>query len=109
MQRSTRWMRIGVAAAGVLMVAWLVTVVTMLTTFSVSSALDPWIMILHILSVIIFPLAVLISFWDMWTISKIAGVRGAPAWIWSGILTLSCLTVFWVALVFHLIGFGVAF
>jgi hypothetical protein len=36
-------------------------------------------------------------------------LRRVFARMWSGVLALSCLTMFWVALVFHLMDLSVAF
>nr|WP_172624065.1 serine hydrolase domain-containing protein [Rhodanobacter glycinis] len=107
---SCRWMRVGTAASGLLMLAWLTTIGAMAATFSFSSALDPWIVFLHVLSVVVFPAAALVSLWNAWTICTTrSGWRGTFALAWGGVLALSCLTLLWVALVFHLIGFSVAF
>jgi CubicO group peptidase (beta-lactamase class C family) len=104
------WVRIGAAAASLLMLAWLATIAAMAATFSFSSTLDPWIMTLHVFSIVVFPLAVLLSLLHM--LNAYAGktkLRSALSLAWSGILTLSCVTLLWVALVFRLIGFGTAF
>jgi len=105
-----RWVRVAGLGAGGLMLAWLTTIGVMAATFYVSSALDPWILILHLLSIVVFPFAAVISLWNLWaTCNTRSGSRNAFAWAWSGVLALSCLTLLWIALVFHLIGLGVAF
>ena len=107
---SHRLVRAGAAAAGVLMAAWLVTEVVMLQTFSLGPGLDPWILLLHILSVVVFPLALAAAAWNVWVVWRTRpGWRGGFAKAWSLVLTAAALTLVWVALVYHLIGFGLAY
>lgn len=107
---SYRWMRMTGAGAALLMVAWLTTVGVMAETFYVSSRIDPWISFLHILSIVAFPLAAVVSLWNVWvTCTTRKGLRSALAWIWSVVLAVSCLALLWGALAFHLIGLNPAF
>ncbi len=103
---SYRLSRLGAAASALVMIGWLATITLMLQTFAVTAALDPWIMTLHLLSIVVFPLAALAAFWDVaevWDARH--GWRGVFARSWSFILALSALTLLWVALVYRLIGF----
>lgn len=105
-----RWLRIGAAAASLLMIAWVTTVAVMVSTFSISSALNPWILVLHLLSILVFPLAAVASLWNAWvTCTTRPGLGNISVWVWSAALAVSCLTLLWVAVVFHLIGWGVSF
>jgi hypothetical protein len=105
-----RWVRIAGIGAGLLMFAWLTTLGVMAATFYVSSALEPWILILHLLSIVVFPFAAVVSLWSAWVICTMRrDLRRVFARMWSGVLALSCLTMFWVALVFHLMDLSVAF
>ncbi len=105
--RSHRWVRFGAAASGMLMLAWLITIAVMASTFSFSSTLDPWILSLHLVSILIFPLAAVAALWNCRvTCTTRGGSRNVFALLWSGVLAVSCLTFVWVALVFHLIGMG---
>jgi len=105
-----RWVRAAGIGAGLLMFAWLTTLGIMAATFYVSSALEPWILILHLLSIVVFPFAAGVSLWSTWVTCTVRrDSRRVFAWMWNGVLALSCLTLFWVALVFHLIGLSVAF
>jgi hypothetical protein len=104
------WLQNGIAAASLLMIAWLVTVGTMVSTFTVTSALDPWILVLHFLSILVFPLVSGISLMNAWvTLKERPGLHNAMSKVWSIVLVVSCLTLLWVAIVFHLIGLNVAF
>jgi CubicO group peptidase (beta-lactamase class C family) len=105
-----RWVRIAGIGAGLLMFAWLTTLGVMAATFYVSSALEPWILILHLLSIVVFPFAAVVSLWSAWVTCTVRrDLRRVFARMWSGVLALSCLTMFWVALVFHLMELSVAF
>jgi CubicO group peptidase (beta-lactamase class C family) len=105
-----RWVRVAGIGAGLLMFAWLATLGVMAATFYVSSALEPWILILHLLSIVVFPIAAVVSLWSTWVTCTVRrDSRRVFAWVWSGALALSCLTLCWVALVFHLIGLSLAF
>ena len=107
---SHRLVRIGAAAAGVLMAGWLAMEVLMLQTFSLSSGLDPLILLLHVLSIVVFPLALVAAAWNLWVVWRTRkGWRSAFAKAWSGVLAVSCLTLLWVALAYHLIGLGLTY
>lgn len=96
--------------AAVLILAWLVTLYTMLETFSLTSAMDPWITVLHLLSLIIFPAAAAIALRHVrivWSTGR--GWRARLARAWSVVLLISNLTCLWVAGVYHLIGFGLTY
>lgn len=97
-------------AAGALMVAWFVTLNFMFQTFSLSSAMDPWILVLHLLSIVVFPVTAVAAVWNAWLVcTGRKGVRSAFAWVWSVVVALAALVLLWVALLCHLIGLGVNF
>jgi CubicO group peptidase (beta-lactamase class C family) len=105
-----RWLRVAGIGAGLLMFAWVATLGVMAATFYVSSALEPWILTLHVLSLVVFPFAAAVSVWSAWVICTTRrDLLGVFARMWNVVLALSCLTLLWVALVFHLIGLSVAF
>ncbi|MGH6909349.1 MAG: serine hydrolase domain-containing protein [Phenylobacterium sp.] len=102
---SYRWAHLAAAAAGLLLLAWLLTVQHVASTFDVASTIDPWILTLHLLSLVVFPGAALVALGNVWVVAATRkGWRNAGAWIWSGLLALSTLTLLWVALVYRLIG-----
>ena len=105
--RSYRWMRVAAVAAGLLMLAWLGTVMLMISTYAVTDAMDPLILTLHILSIIVFPLAVLFAVWNILSVWRYrVGFAGVLAKGWSVALLLSTLILLWIAAMFHLIGLG---
>ena len=107
---SYRAVRVGAAAASLLMVTWLVTELVMLQTFSLGPGLDPWILLLHLLSIVLFPFALVAAAWNAWVVWRTrSGWRGGFAKGWSIVLTASTLILLWVALVYHLIGLGLGY
>jgi len=103
---SYRLVRVAALASAAVMITWFFTITNMLQTFGVTAAMDPWITVLHLLSIVAFPLAALAALWNVvavWGARR--GWRGAFARGWSLVLAVSTLTLLWVALVFHLIGF----
>ena len=108
--RSYRWMRVAALASALLMLAWVADVMLMITRFAVTDALDPLILTLHVLSIIVFPLAVLSAIWNVrasWR--NRAGFAGVLAKGWNAALVLSTLVLLWIAALFHLIGIGVTY
>jgi CubicO group peptidase (beta-lactamase class C family) len=104
---SYRTVRIGALASAALMATWFYTVITMLKTLAVSSAMDPWIMVLHLLSIVVFPLAAAAAIFNVVVVwRRRVGWGGAFARCWSVVIALSTLVLLWVALIHHLIGFG---
>lgn len=101
--RVYRWARPLALAAGMVMVAWLATVVAMALTFFFNSAIDPWIVTLHALSALVFPLAALATTWHAWLVWR-GGQHSAWSMAWSLALAAACLVLLWVSVVFHLIG-----
>ncbi len=100
---SHRAVRAGAAASSLLMAAWLVTELVMLQTFSLGPGLDPWILLLHLLSIVVFPPAFAAAAWNAWVVWRTRpGWRGGFAKGWSLVLAVSTLTLLWVALVYHL-------
>ena len=112
--RARRWTHIAIAAEVLVMVGWLTLIIGMMSTFYwtwapyfVSSAMEKWVLLLHLLSIVLLPLAALVALWNVWTtFSTRAGLMRK---LWSMLLAASCLIVLWVGVVFHFIGLGVSF
>ena len=115
--RAHRWVHIAAASQSVVIAAWLAIIFGMMATFYItwlpyfiSSSMEKWVFIAHLLSVLILPLATLIALWNVWvTLRTRTGWRNAFSWLWSVVIAASSLTVLYVAVIFHFIGFGVAF
>jgi CubicO group peptidase (beta-lactamase class C family) len=107
--RALLWARLGATAAGLLMLAWLATIAIMVAAFYFSSGLDPWLMALHLLTIAVFPLAAFATLRNAWVTWRAGAARGLLARLWSGVVAVACGVLLWVAWLFHLIGFSVAF
>ena len=92
------------------MVAWPVTILTMFQTFALNGTFDPIIAVLHWLTIVIFPLAIVVFLWNafvVWTTRL--GLPGLFARIWSIVLVAAGLVLAWTGAVFHLIGTGLTY
>jgi CubicO group peptidase (beta-lactamase class C family) len=115
--RAYRWVQIAAASQSAVIAAWVTLIFGMMATFYItwlpyfiSSSMEKWIFIAHLLSVLILPLATLVALWNVWvTLRTRAGWRNAFSWFWSVAIGASSLTILYVAVIFHFIGFGVAF
>ena len=95
---------------GVILVAWVVTLLTMLTTFSLDAALDPLLLVLHWAANIVFPLALLVFVWNAAVVfTTRAGLRSWFARAWSVALVGSGAVVLWTGVAFHLLGTSVRY
>jgi CubicO group peptidase (beta-lactamase class C family) len=105
-----RGVRLTGFCAGLLMAGWFAIEVYMLTAFAVSDGMDPLIWVLHGLSIVIFPLALVVAVWNAWDVwTTRAGWRPWFAKGWSLVLVLSSVCLVWTGVVFHLIGIGVSY
>jgi len=115
--RAHRWVHIAAASQSVVIASWLAIIFGMMATFYItwlpyfiSSSMVKWIFSAHLLSVVILPLATLVTLWNVWvTFTSRTGWRNALGRTWSVVIAASSLTVLYVAVIFHFIGFGVAF
>jgi len=107
---SYRGVRIAALTSSLVMTAWLITILTMLQNYAFGANLDPWIMTLHLLSIVIFPLAALSAVFDAFiAFTQRKGWRSVFAWTWSLVVALSTLILLWTGIVFHLIGVGLRY
>ena len=115
--RAYRWALIAAASQSVVIAAWLAIIFGMMATFYitwlpylVSSSMEKWIFIAHLLSVLILPLATLGALWNSWiSLRARAGWRGAFSGIWSLVIAASSNTKHKEAKNNKNKGFGVAF
>ncbi len=95
---------------GLLMVAWPVTVIVMFQSFALNGSFDPVITVLHWLTIVIFPLALLVFLWNagvVWTTRH--GLPALFARVWSLLLVAAGIVLVWTGTVFHLIGTGLSY
>ena len=85
---------------------WAFTVLGMLNDLNkLSATFDPVVHLAQVFGAVVFIGGFAAMLWNLvvvWT-----GRRRWPSKLWSVVLALAALTVLWVALTFHLIGFGV--
>jgi CubicO group peptidase (beta-lactamase class C family) len=115
--RAYRVSHIAAAFQTLVIAAWLTILLGMMATFYItwlpyfiSSSMDKWILATHLLSIAILPFGALVSLWYVAVTFRTRRERGVTLQrIWSLVLAASSLTVFYSAVIFHFIGFGVAF
>jgi CubicO group peptidase (beta-lactamase class C family) len=105
--RAYRWLRIGALASALAIVAWGGLAMTMLKnlTTMMTSALDPWLIALHVLGSIAVFAGLALAVWHLivvWT-----GKRRWTSKIWSVLLVLATALLVWLAVSHHLVGLGV--
>ncbi len=99
--------RIRIASLIVLatMLAWAVIIEMISSNVDwASPATDGLLTILRLLSLVVFLAGAAIALWNAGAV--LCSTRGRLAKLWSVVLALSCLVVFYVGLVFHLVGYS---
>jgi CubicO group peptidase (beta-lactamase class C family) len=104
--KAHRWVRIAAAAAVGLMIAWGVTIATLMGDLNnLQPSADGLLWLLQLLSFVVFIGAAALGVWN-----AIVVVRGPRKWyakVWAVILALALLVLLWVALAYNLIAFDV--
>jgi len=96
----------GIAVA--VMVAWLVFATSLLSDFSsMNGELDGMLIALRIATPLILIALLGVAVWHLWLVWK--GAPGKFSRFWSVVLVISATVLLWIAIVFHLIGWGTAF
>lgn len=104
--RAYRWSKIVSLATLLVLGGWLGMVTAMFQNLNLlSPKFDPVLMALQLISLVVFVGALLVMLWNLMRVWS--GDRRWPAKTWSVVLVISSLTVLWVAVTFHLIGFDV--
>ena len=87
--------------------AWIGTLAQMLSAFTLSASMDPWLLCLHWAANVVFPVALLIFLWNAWIVfTTRSGWRSWFARAWSLLLVTAGIVLAWVGTAFHLIGTG---
>ncbi|MBA3833656.1 MAG: beta-lactamase family protein [Chthoniobacterales bacterium] len=103
--KAHRRVRIASVLVVATMVAWFVTVETMSSSSDwASPATDGWITFLRLLSLVVFVAATVVALWNAWAV--LSSERRRLAKLWSVLLAISCVTVLYVGVVFHLVGYS---
>ena len=98
--------RLAALLALALFVVWATTISMMMSDYSLlSPALDGWLWVLQILSLVVFVGAAAVGVRNAWVVTR--GQRRFTAKLWAVLLALSFAVLLWVALVYDLIAFDV--
>ncbi len=105
-KRAYRWVRLGALASLLAIVAWGGLIVAMLSDLAMmTSSLDPWIRVLHVLGTIGVFAGLGLALWHAWVVWS--GKRKWTAKVWSVLLVLATAVLAWLAVVHHLVGISV--
>jgi len=105
--RAYRASKIGALLLLLALGAWMFTIVSMFSDLNkTTEAFDPVIRFCQIFGFVAFIGGFVLIVWNLLAVWR-RGTRRWPAKVWSVVLALSALVVLWVALAFHLIGWGV--
>jgi hypothetical protein len=97
--------RIAALAILLVLVGWAYALSAMMSDFTkLSSAFDPMIVTLQLLSLVIFPGGLAAMLWFAWTAWR--AKRGWKPKVWSLALVFAASIVAWIGFAFHLVGFG---
>jgi len=103
--RAHRLVRIACLSLLLTLIAWVVLLQLMLGDVGwIGPHMDVWIRFLQVLSLIIIPASSAIALWNVWIV-----LRSRRKWLakaWSVLLAISFLALFYVAVVFHLLGYS---
>jgi hypothetical protein len=102
--RAHLWSRLAAAAIAAVTIAWAILIGVGLTHLTaLGPALDPWLFVMHFLSVIGYlggGAALVWAAYVAW-----AARRTWPARLWTTVLALSALVLVWTAAAYHLMSF----
>lgn len=102
---SFRHVRIAAVATVGLLISWVALLAFMFATFNISSNLEPVILLLHLCSIVVFPLALLAGLWNLGQLLKAGSTRSG--WFlhaWNILLIPAFSITLWTAIVCNLIG-----
>lgn len=103
---SHRRVRIASVAVVAVWIAWAVTITTMMSNFNLlTPAMDPWLWILQLVTLMVFVGATGIGLWNASVVAR--GARRWYAKLWAVLLAAGFLITLWVGLAFKLIAFDV--
>jgi CubicO group peptidase (beta-lactamase class C family) len=106
--RAYRWSKIGAILILVALGLWLMTLVMMLKNDNnLDGRLDPLLWFDEIFGTLAFIAGLGLMLWNLRAVWR--GARRWPARVWSVVLSVSAVTVLWVAVVFKLVSFGTNF
>jgi len=102
-----RFIRIAGLLTIVMAAGWVMLVAAMSASIdNLTSALDPYVWLLEIASLIVFVGGLAVALWHAWIVWRGAHRRW-QAKLWSVVLVVAAMTVLWIGLAFKMISFGV--
>ena len=66
--------------------------------------MDGWISFIRLLSFVVFVVGAAVSLWNAWVVLR--SKRRWLAKLWAVLLAVACLTVLYVGIVFHVVGYS---
>ncbi|WP_374470214.1 serine hydrolase [Phenylobacterium sp.] len=107
-RRAYRLVRIAALASAGTILAWFGTVMAMFADLTLlNGGLDPVLWLLHIVGSIAVLGAVLVAGWNVWVVWR--GQRSWFAKLWSALILISTVILAYLAVAYHLVGWGVNF
>jgi CubicO group peptidase (beta-lactamase class C family) len=104
--RAYRAGKIGALLTLVAFGTWAMSIISMFSDLNkTTSAFDPVLRFAQVFGFVAFIGGFLLTLWNLWVVWT--GQRRWPAKLWSVALVFATFIVLWIALVFHLIGWGV--
>ena len=103
--KAYRWVRIGALASLVAMLAWGGIITAMFSDLALlSSKMDLWLVLLHVLGSIAILAGFALAVWHLLVVWNVK--RRWLAKIWSVVLVIATAVMAWIAIAYHLVGFG---
>ncbi len=103
--RAHRIIRITALVVLAAALAYAGTVTAFMSNFDLLAPRNDWVVhVLRLLVLVVFPIGALVSLWNATVVLRSKRVWTAK--LWAIVLALSCLTVLWVGLVFHMMGYS---
>jgi CubicO group peptidase (beta-lactamase class C family) len=103
--KAYRWVRIGALASLVAIGAWVGLVLMMLTDLKLlSPKMDGWLLVLHVLGSIAVFAGLALAIWHLKVLAS--AKRRWLGKIWAVVLVASTAMLAWIAVAYHLVGFG---
>lgn len=103
--KAHRWARIAALAMLTVMAGAITALLVMMSNMSLMGPASDWaVHSVRLLALIVFPIAAVVSLWNAWVVLR--SQRKWLAKLWATILALSCLTILWFAVTYHLVGYS---
>nr|MBA3762433.1 serine hydrolase [Chthoniobacterales bacterium] len=103
--RAHRLVRIASVLVLATILAWVVLIQLMSSDFKwLGPGMDGWISFLRLLALVMFVGGSAVALWNAWVV-----VRSERRWlakVWSVVLAVACLTVLYIGIVFHIVGYS---